>query len=103
MPEFSFEKYKEAKEIEESSPGPTREIKAVERILSRGPDLFTGQDQGELEKLRQLYPDEYQAVKDMEPFYDLNPEQQKEVLKRIEKEGIEAFIRMRQGKPAEVE
>lgn len=95
--EFSLELHKKLENGNHDSHG-LQVLQNLRERVKQPSNLFAGQEEKQLEQLRELYPEEFVLLENDEAYQELSETEKKEVQKKMQDDHFREFMRQRFGK-----
>ncbi|MEI8224207.1 MAG: hypothetical protein WCG20_03740 [bacterium] len=100
MPEFSLELHKKLETGKHDSHG----LNVLQNLRERAQqpsNLFTEQEEKQLEDLKLLYPEEFKLLENSDAYQELSETEKKEVQNKMQDDHFRKFMKDRFGKEVE--
>ena len=94
-PEFSYEKFKDARNGKDTAPFATQEMKDLIEKLKLKNNIFKEVDEKRLDQLKEAFSDQWEALQQDELYQDLDPDQKLQVEQKLGSEDFEVFMKNR--------
>lgn len=90
--EFSLEKYKNLKTGNHDSHG-FQVLQNLRERVKQPNNLFAEQEQQQLDRLKELYPEEFELLENSEAYQELSDSEKEEVQKKLQDDHFRAFMK----------